>query len=394
MKVLVASHVLSRRHGGGVVARAVGMARALGRQGAAVRLLGTDVHLEPTDRDELRGLDVALIRSGLTRFPLPLVGPTRLARLVGWADVVVLFSHWTILNAAIYAVCRRLGVPHIVCPCGALPARGRSQAIKRTYDAAVGRRLLREAAACVATTPLERQQLLSTQAMPARLVVIPNAVDERDRSHTDAVDDVASAEFRHTLGLGTAPIVLFMGRLDPIKGPDLLVEAFARIAPRFAAPVLVVAGPDEGLRRGLIELAARRGIADRVRFAGRIDHGLTPAAYRAAALLVVPSRSEAMSLVAIEAGAGGTPVLMTDACGFDVGGELGGGLTVPATIDGLADGLERLLAHPEALPGMGARLRAHVAAHHVWPVVGRQWLELCIEVAGRVRTPEGRPAAS
>ena len=101
MKVLVASHVLSRRHGGGVAARAVGMARALGRQGAAVRLLGTDVHLEPTDRDELRGLDVALIRSGLTRFPLPLVGPTRLARLVGWADVVVLFSHWTILNAAI-----------------------------------------------------------------------------------------------------------------------------------------------------------------------------------------------------------------------------------------------------------------------------------------------------
>ena len=142
-----------------------------------------------------------------------------------------------------------------------------------------------------------------------------------------------------------------------------------------------------GMHRGLVELAARRGISDRVRFAGRIDHGLTPAAYRAAALLVVPSRSEAMSLVAIEAGAVGTPVLLTDACGFDVGGDVGGGLTVPATIDGLAGGLKRLLADAHEVPNMGARLRAHVAAHYVWPVVGRQWFELCVEIAGAAGRP-------
>ncbi|MFI5077716.1 MAG: glycosyltransferase [Vicinamibacteria bacterium] len=382
MKVLVASHVLSRGRGGGVAARAVAVAQAIGREGAAVRLVGTDVHLDRADRDELDGLDVALIRSGLTRFPLPLVGPARLARLVGWADVVVIFSHWTILNAAVYMACRRLEVPHVVCPCGALPVRGRSQAIKRIYDAAVGRRLVREAAACVATTPLERRQLQSTQSTPARMVVIPNAVEVPDRPGPDAGEAAASADFRRAHGLGTAPVVLFMGRFNAIKGPDLLVEAFARIAPRFPAPLLVVAGPDGGMHRGLVELAARRGISDRVRFAGRIDHGLTPAAYRAATLLVVPSRSEAMSLVAIEAGAVGTPVLLTDACGFDVGGDVGGGLTVSATIDGLAGGLERLLADPLELPNMGARLRAHVAAHYVWPVVGRQWFELCVEVAG------------
>lgn len=293
----------------------------------------------------------------------------------------MIFSHWTTLNAAVYLTCRRLGVPHVLCPCGALPARGRSRAIKHAYDVAVGRRIVRDAAACVATTPLEQRQMLAAAATP-RLVVIPNAVDVADRPGPDANGDAGAADgFRRRLGLGAAPVVLFMGRLNPIKGPDLLVEAFARIAPRFPEPVLVVAGPDEGMRGGLVRLAARCGIAHRVRFVGRIDHHRTPDAYRAASLLVVPSRSEAMSLVALEAGASGTPVLLTEACGLDFGGRIGGGLTVAATIDGLSDGLARLLGNPHELPHMGARLRTHVSAHYVWPVVGRQWFELCADVA-------------
>jgi glycosyltransferase involved in cell wall biosynthesis len=381
MNVLVVSHLLGRRGGSGVAARAIAVARAVTNEGASVRLLGTDAHLERADLDEFGGLDVTLARGGLSRFPLPLIRPSRLARLVGWADAVVIFSHWTTLNAAVYVACRRLGVPHIVCPCGALPARGRSRAIKQAYDVAVGRRIVRDAAAGVATTPLERRQMQAT-ARPPRLVVIPNAVDALDASRQDANGHAgASDDFRRRLGLGAAPVVLFMGRLNPIKGPDLLVEAFARIARRFPEPVLVVAGPDEGMRDGLVELAVRRGIANRVRVVGRIAHQLTPDAYRAASLLVVPSRSEAMSLVALEAGAGGTPVLLTEACGLDVGG-IGGGLTVAATIDGLSDGLERLLGSPTELPRMGARLRTHVSAHYVWPVVGRQWFELCAEVAG------------
>jgi glycosyltransferase involved in cell wall biosynthesis len=382
MNVLVASQVVGRRLASGVAARSVDVAHALRRHGAAVRLLGTGAGLTRADTDELRGLDAILLRAGPARFPLPLVAPARLAGLVDWADVVVLFSHWTALNAAVYATCRRRGVPYIVCPCGALPARGRSRMLKRVYDAAVGRRLVRDAAACVATTPLERQQLLATSAMPPRLVVIPNAVDVPDRAPPDAADAEATAAFRQTLAVDAAPIVLFIGRLNPLKGPDLLVEAFARVAPRFPVPRLVVVGPDEGMGRALAALAARLGIADRVRFSGGIDRDRAPAAYRAAALLVVPSRSEAMSLVAIEAGAVGTPVLLTEACGFAIG-DAEGGLTVPATVEGLADGLARLLADLPALPRLGARLRHHVAAHYAWPVVGRRWFELCAEVTGR-----------
>jgi len=388
MNVLVVSHLLSSRCGGGVAARAVAVATALTGDGATVRLLGTNVGMERADLDDFNRLDVIVVRSGLTRFPLPLIRPSRLARLVGWADAVVMFTHWTTLNAAVYAACRRLGVPHVVCPCGALPIRGRSRAIKRAYDLVVGERILRDAAACVATTQLERRQLLLTPASPARLVVIPNAVNVPDQRPRPGHETEASAAFRGRLGLDDVPVVLFMGRLNAIKGPDLLIEAFARIAPRVPAPLLVLAGPDEGMRRELVALAAGRGIAHRVRFVGRLDARLRAAAYRAASLLVVPSRSEAMSLVALEAGAAGTPVLLTEACGFDVGGCIGGGLTVAATIEGLTDGLERLLANPNELPGMGARLRSHVAARYVWPVVGRQWFELCADVAGAFQHSE------
>jgi glycosyltransferase involved in cell wall biosynthesis len=293
---------------------------------------------------------------------------------------VLLFNHWTAFNAAVYAAARRLRVPYVACPCGALPIRGRSRALKHAYELTVGRRLRRDAAICVATTARERAELLNGRSAPRRIAVIPNAVAAPASSATLG-EDAATTAFRRGLAVGGAPIVLFMGRLDPIKGPDLLIESFARVAPRFPQHVLVLAGPDGGMGPALASLAAARGIGGRVRFAGWIDHHRTRAAYLAAAFLVVPSRSEAMSLVALEAGAVGTPVLITSPCGFDVDGEVGGGLVVEATIEGLATGLQHLIDRADELPRMGARLREHVAAHYVWPVVGRQWFDVCAEAA-------------
>lgn len=374
MTVLIVSHLLARATGGGVMMRAMAVARALGREGLDVRLIGTDSGMTAADAAHFSGLSHSLIRSALPRFVVPLPVPGELSRAVRQADVVLLFNHWTLLNLLVYRAARRHGVPHVVCPSGALTLGARSHGLKRLYHAAGGRRLVRDAARWVATTALEREDFTGYGVPADRVDVIPNAVDLADARAADA-DDRGVHRLRAQFGLGDAPIILFMGRLNTTKGPDLLLDAFGRVAAGHPRHQLVFGGRDEGMLPILEARARALGLRDRVRFIGHLDPTDCAAAYRAAALLVVPSRQEAMSLVALEAAVEGTPVMMTDVCGFDVA-RVGGGLVVPPTVDGIAGGLDRLLACESSLPGIGAALRAHVRSTYAWSAIAPRWVDV------------------
>lgn len=125
------------------------------------------------------------------------------------------------------------------------------------------------------------------------------------------------AASRRALGID-GPLALFVGRLQPLKGPDVAIRALAearRAAPDVAGnlTLVVVGGPSgpngpayvEGLRR----LARQLGVAGAVRFFGPIRHENLPQIYSAADLLVAPSRSESFGLAALEAQACGVPVV-------------------------------------------------------------------------------------
>jgi glycosyltransferase involved in cell wall biosynthesis len=178
------------------------------------------------------------------------------------------------------------------------------------------------------------------------------------------------------LGGDPRPYLLFVGRLNPIKGPDLLLAAAVLVREQLGDVRIVLAGPDEGMGAALQAQAAAAGLHDRVVLLGPVHGRVKVAAYRGARLLVVPSRQEAMSLVALEAGASGIPVLLTDACGFPEVERVGGGRVVPATPEGLADGLRSLLAEPAGLSQMGRRLQLLVLADYTWDRAARSYLEL------------------
>ena len=185
-----------------------------------------------------------------------------------------------------------------------------------------------------------------------KVVVIPNGIAPEDYSVSD------STAFRKRYRLGDHPFVLFVGRLNHIKGPDLLLEAFCRAGEDLADFHLVLAGPDEGMLAQLRALAREAGIDDRVHFIGRLGGAEKSWAYHAAELLVVPSRQEAMSLVALEAGVTGTPVLLTEECGFGEVDRIGGGKVVPASVEGLREGLVELLEDLPRLTFMGEICRS------------------------------------
>jgi len=101
-----------------------------------------------------------------------------------------------------------------------------------------------------------------------------------------------------------------------------------------------------------------------VHFAGYLGGEGKSRAYRAASLLAIPSRQEAMSIVVLEAGIMGTPVLLTDQYGLDEVERLGGGKVVNATVEGVQNGLLEILKNPEKLTIMGGNLKNYVANNY------------------------------
>jgi glycosyltransferase involved in cell wall biosynthesis len=92
-----------------------------------------------------------------------------------------------------------------------------------------------------------------------------------------------------------------------------------------------------------------------------------------------------MSIVVLEAGAAGTPVLITDRCGFGEVARIGGGQVVPATVEGLRDGLIAMLGDADKLSEAGARLRKFTEAHFSWSSVVTRYVELYEGILGERR---------
>ncbi len=358
MRILNVSALLDPVIGGGTAERTVQLSRAFSQAGLHTISLCMDTGFDRRAlQSRLGNARLEMLQCRNRRFLLPAPEISRIQALVDSVDVIHLCNHWTLLNVLVARVARRRGKPWVACPSGALPRMGQSMALKRMYNLLAGRRLIRDAAACVAITARETLSFRDYGVDPRQVFIIPNGIEPGEYLEPDAEG------FRQRHGLGTRPLLVFFGRLDPVKGPDLLLEAFLRIASRFPDWNLVFAGPDWGLARTLQLRAA--GLAERVRFIGHVPLSDKSSLLSAASLVVVPSRSEAMSLVALEAGACGTPVLMTTECGFDDLPESGGGELVAASVEEIAAGIAGMLEAGH-LRDRGARLRTFILAHYTW----------------------------
>ncbi len=139
---------------------------------------------------------------------------------------------------------------------------------------------------------------------PARAVQVPCGVD------TDHFSPMPRGRARRKLGLPPGePVVLYVGRIEPLKGIDILLRAAAETEGRFR--LLVVGGDrkDADRKSELRQLAGQLGIGDRVAFRDAVAHQELPLYYNAADVCVVPSYYESFGLVALEAMACGVPVV-------------------------------------------------------------------------------------
>lgn len=183
--------------------------------------------------------------------------------------------------------------------------------------------------------------------------------------------DIPRRPISHASELQGKRILLFVGRIQPLKAPDILVRAAARMVaddPTLREKLLVVicGGPSgNGLERptSLIELAQDLGIADIVRFEPPNDRQTLVDWFRAADITVVPSHSESFGLVAIESQACGTPVVASAVGGLRtaVNHNVSGVLIDGHSVSSYAHTLASLLRNPSRLDDLAKGARLHAA---------------------------------
>ena len=249
----------------------------------------------------------------------PAVGRYCRARLEQF-DVVHIFGLYDLLGPAVARACHKQGIPYVVEPIGMFVPIVRNIALKRVYHAVWGDRMIAEAAAVVATSEQEVEELAKGRGSRADGGIARRKIVLRRNGVMTPRELPERGAFREKHGLpADARVVLFLGRLSVKKSPDLLLEAFARLAAEARGNTmrLVFAGPDEsGMLERLQSQARALGVETQVIFAGSVFGEQKWAAYRDADVFVLPSQNENFGNAAAEAAACGTPVVVTENCGI------------------------------------------------------------------------------
>ncbi len=296
------------------------------------------------------------------------------------------YPTWAAARAA-----RRFGKPLFYHQRGVFdPARLRFRSLKKAlFIRAVERPTMRSATTLIALTDAE---VASYRALgvetPCR--VVPNGID---------VESYAGGDRRRAEELWGIPrdaqVVLFLGRLHPIKGADRLLDAFQRLATRNDRAVLVLAGPDEWrLEKRFRKRLGETGLSNRVRFPGMVAGREKINLLARADLFVLPSDAEGFSVAMLEALASGTAVLLSPGCHFPEVAAAGAGRIVPLEVPAIAEAVAGLLSNPDELLAMGDRGRALVRARYSWDRITDTMIEVYAEGINRMTSKQERHGAA
>ncbi|MQF83155.1 glycosyltransferase family 1 protein, partial [SAR202 cluster bacterium AD-802-E10_MRT_200m] len=220
----------------------------------------------------------------------------------------LLHSHYWLSALVGEQVTRNWGIPHVTTfhTLAKVKAMAQAESQEPLLRSDAERYISDTSDALIVSHNHEHEALVQLYgATSDKIYVVPCGVN------TDLFHPMSQKQSQQALGLTGRPVVLFVGRADPVKGADLLLRAVATMEEDQEADILMVGGNPEKdpEARRLQQLSESLGLSGKVRFEGIIPQEKLPLYYNAAEMLVMPSYSESFGLVALEAMACGTPVI-------------------------------------------------------------------------------------
>jgi glycosyltransferase involved in cell wall biosynthesis len=381
LRILFAAPVWApaRAFGGPVVA-AGELVRRLVAHGYAIDVITTtivDLERRPSARSSLGVVDGATVRYLATPLRYRWMGitptlPVALAQLPR-PDVVHVFGFRDPVTTTTAAWCRIARIPYVFEPLGMFQPRLRKIPLKRALDATLYRGVSRGAAAVVVASELERADVIASGIDADRIHVRGNGFPDPETADRDN-------GLREKLGIpDDAPVILYVGRVAAGKG----IEHLLRAAQEIPAAHVVVAGPDDkhGTSVLLREAQADPATARRIHtlpVSEESPRGLYPQAD----VFVLASAGESFGMVAAEAAAAGTPVIVSDRCGVAGFFEEDEALVVPYEAAAIVAAVRRVLSDDGLRERLSRGGRA-AARRTTWDLVAQRQEEIYEAVASR-----------
>ncbi len=303
-----------------------------------------------------------------------------LSEAVHSIDIMHVSELWLHSTYAASRVAVAYGVPYILRPAGCLePWRLKNgywkSLKKRLYIELLGRTVI-DNAACLQAVSMQEADGFRLAGHHNPVAVVPNGVDK------DLFDDGDKGEAdAYWPQLKGRPVVLFMSRLSPEKGLDLLIPLWADLVkrPSYRDAILVIAGPDyRGYEKAVNKMIRRYNLASHTLVTGMIQGHRKHALLWRSDIFVLPSYSENFGIVVAEALACGTPVVTTTRTPWQQIHEINAGRWVSPDKTSLAVAVQELLDLSESQRReMGQRGRAMVEREYSWDMIGHKFVTLC-----------------
>jgi D-inositol-3-phosphate glycosyltransferase len=376
---------LGEKDTGGMNVYVMQMAREFGKRGHQVDVF-TRYHdpMDPQIVELGEGARVVHLKAGpydttkqdLFQFIPDFLSAVETFRLGQGIKYDLIHSHYWLSGHIGMAQSRLWDVPHVATFHTLAKTKMRARAGEQESEvrSSVERTVMECADGLVVSTEMEKDDLISLyQASASKIKVIPAGVDlelfyPRDKN-----------DVKEKLGIYENRVILYVGRIEPLKGIDILIEAVGLLEDPADTRLVIVGGSleDDAELEKLKALSERLGIQEKVTFAGSVAQDVLPDFYSAADAFVLPSYYESFGLVALEAMACGTPVVVSRVGGlktFIKQGETG--YLVPWRCpEPFAQRLDMLLANPALKESMGRAARAQ-ALDMSWSGVADRILDL------------------
>jgi len=353
----------------GVAHSAPGLTKALHKLGLTVRVVARCPRSELADRRDQYG--------GLGQFFPQRNGAGDFFRAIDqaaeWADLVHISGVWDPSTRRATSAARRSGKPFLFSPRGMLdPVRLRRKRLKKSLYCWLIARPAYARAAAVHALVEEELRHLRKWGYRGKVIVVPNGVE------LPSGPEDPEPFYRRCPEARGKRVILYLSRIDRLKGPMELVTAAGPILAERPDTVLVMAGNTQEPRflSRLKRFVEDQGHQDRVIFPGFLAGASKDAALRAACLFVLPSHTEGFSNAVLEAMANARACLVTPYCNFPEIAQVHPGLCVEPTVPELRSALRSLLAKTRPqLDAIGQSLREIVKAKYTWDAVARRMAE-------------------
>ena len=284
-------------------------------------------------------------------------------------DIIHLHGHRHLLNNLVLRWAKKKGIPYVFTANGTLRRHEQKVRTKWLWDKVISGSIPFKADACIAVSNADRNIHQKWGISPDRIHTIPNGL---------ALDEFSNMprknHFKESLNIHTqAPLVVYLGRISPRKGVDILIQSFQIL--EHTGAHLVIAGSDMGGLKKAKELAHQRR---QIHFVDTIKGEERLALLHDADVLVYPSQREIFGLVPFEGLMMNTPVVVSDDCGCgEIIQQANAGKVVPyGDVKQLAQEIDELLSTPSLGRAMVERGRSYIQKHFAFDVVAQQHVDL------------------